>query len=154
MSPTLKVCLTVFCPTAIIAGFSINAGPTSREILKTSFVRQGGCLGLQIVPVIGPCRHADLSQNSAVLLLAATRTMPQGKSQNAASKPDRDLPVSSARANETANVAAKAPASCATMKSGTSAGAIPANVSDKASGEVTAGFANDVDAVNQYAAVM
>jgi hypothetical protein len=51
-------------------------------------------------------------------------------------------------------VAAKAPASCAAMKRGTSAGRIPANVSDNARAMVTAGFAKDVDAVNQYAAVM
>ena len=40
------------------------------------------------------------------------------------------------------------------MNAGASAGRMPANVfvSDRAS--VTAGFANDVDAVNQYAPVM
>ena len=40
------------------------------------------------------------------------------------------------------------------MNSGTSAGRIPANVSDNDLAMVTAGLANDVDAVNQYAAVM
>ena len=46
-------------------------------------------------------------------------------------------------------VAAAAPAACDTMNSGTSAGRMPANVfvSDRAI--VTAGFANEVDAVNQ-----
>src|SRR5262245_34487215 len=51
-------------------------------------------------------------------------------------------------------VAAPAPASCATMKSGTSAGRIPAKVSLAERARVTTGFANEVDAVNQYAAVM
>jgi hypothetical protein len=46
-------------------------------------------------------------------------------------------------------VAASAPASCATMKAGASAGLTPANVSLAARANVTAGFANDVDAVNQ-----
>ena len=40
------------------------------------------------------------------------------------------------------------------MNAGTSAGRIPANVSVIARAIVTAGFANDVDAVNQYAPVM
>ena len=40
------------------------------------------------------------------------------------------------------------------MNSGTSTGAIPAKVSDKDRAMVTAGFAKEVDAVNQYAAVM
>jgi len=35
------------------------------------------------------------------------------------------------------------------MKAGTLPGAIPANVSDSERARVTAGFANDVDAVNQ-----
>jgi hypothetical protein len=51
-------------------------------------------------------------------------------------------------------VAANAPASCATIKGATSDGWIPANVLDKERAIVTAGFANEVDAVNQYAAVM
>ena len=42
-----------------------------------------------------------------------------------------------------------APATCATMKAATSAGAMPANVSDRLRPTVTAGFANEVDAVNQ-----
>ena len=40
------------------------------------------------------------------------------------------------------------------MNRGTSEGRIPAKVSDRERAIVTAGFANDVDAVNQYAAVM
>jgi hypothetical protein len=40
------------------------------------------------------------------------------------------------------------------MNGTTPPGAIPANVSDSERATVTAGFANDVDAVNQYAAVM
>jgi hypothetical protein len=40
------------------------------------------------------------------------------------------------------------------MKPGASAGRIPANVFVNALATVTAGFANEVDAVNQYAPVM
>src|SRR5262245_21193977 len=40
------------------------------------------------------------------------------------------------------------------MNAGASAGRIPANVSVADRASVTAGFANDVEAVNQYAAVM
>jgi len=52
------------------------------------------------------------------------------------------------------NVAEIAPASCAATNRGTSTGRIPANVSENDRAIVTAGFANDVDEVNQYAAVM
>ena len=51
-------------------------------------------------------------------------------------------------------VAAAAPTNCAAMKPGTSAGRMPLKVSLAALARVTAGLANDVDAVNQYAAVM
>src|SRR6266702_1124035 len=47
-----------------------------------------------------------------------------------------------------------APMSCAAMKAGTPCGAMPANVSDSDRAMVTAGLANDVEAVNQYAEVM
>jgi hypothetical protein len=40
------------------------------------------------------------------------------------------------------------------MNIGASTGRMPANVSVNARATVTAGFANDVDAVNQYADVM
>jgi hypothetical protein len=40
------------------------------------------------------------------------------------------------------------------MKAGTSPGAIPANVSERERAIVTAGLANEVEAVNQYADVM
>ncbi len=46
------------------------------------------------------------------------------------------------------------PTSWAPTKAGTEAGAIPANVFVNARPTVTAGFANDVDDVNQYAAPM
>src|SRR5258707_10268455 len=52
------------------------------------------------------------------------------------------------------NVAATPPAICAPTNGKTSAGRIPANVSLSDLAIVTAGFANDVDAVNQYAAAM
>lgn len=42
-----------------------------------------------------------------------------------------------------------APANCATMNAGTPAGAIPANVLDSERAIVTAGLANEVEAVNQ-----
>ena len=45
--------------------------------------------------------------------------------------------------------AARAPRICATMKPGTSAGAMPAKVSLSDRPMVTAGLAKDVDAVNQ-----
>src|SRR5579872_1431833 len=51
-------------------------------------------------------------------------------------------------------VAASAPINCVMMKPGASAGLIPAKVSVNDRASVTAGFANDVDAVNQYAAVI
>jgi hypothetical protein len=40
------------------------------------------------------------------------------------------------------------------MKAGAFPGALPANVSEIERAMVTAGFANDVEAVNQYADVM
>src|SRR2546428_796862 len=51
-------------------------------------------------------------------------------------------------------VAAPAPASCARINTGVSLGRMPENVSVTERASVTAGFANDVDAVNQYAAVI
>jgi hypothetical protein len=44
--------------------------------------------------------------------------------------------------------AARAPASWAAMKAGTEAGAMPAKVSERLRARVTAGFANEVEAVN------
>ena len=46
------------------------------------------------------------------------------------------------------------PTSCPMMKTGTEAGEMPAKLFDKLRATVTAGFANDVEAVNQYAAIM
>jgi hypothetical protein len=46
------------------------------------------------------------------------------------------------------------PMNCAAINAMTPAGAIPAKVSDNDRAIVTAGLANDVEAVNQYAAVM
>jgi len=51
-------------------------------------------------------------------------------------------------------VAAAAPSNCAAIKLGTSVGRMPQKVSVAALARVTAGLANDVDAVNQYAAVI
>ncbi len=50
--------------------------------------------------------------------------------------------------------ASSAPAHCATTNGGTPDGAMPAKVFDSDRASVTAGLANDVEAVNQYAAVM
>jgi hypothetical protein len=47
------------------------------------------------------------------------------------------------------NVAANAPMSWAAIKPGASAGRMPAKVFVKARASVTAGLANDVEAVNQ-----
>lgn len=52
------------------------------------------------------------------------------------------------------NVALRAPATCAITNSGTSTGLMPVNVLVKERASVTAGFANEVEEVNQYAAVM
>jgi hypothetical protein len=46
------------------------------------------------------------------------------------------------------------PRNCAMIKAMTPAYAIPANVSESDRAIVTAGLANEVDAVNQYADVM
>ena len=54
--------------------------------------------------------------------------------------------VQNQRASSTA---ASMPASCAAMKATTPPGAMPANVSDSERAMVTAGLANDVEAVNQ-----
>lgn|SRR4029077_829139 len=51
-------------------------------------------------------------------------------------------------------VAPAAPTNCAATKLGTSAERMPLNVSVAALARVTAGLAKEVDAVNQYAAVM
>jgi hypothetical protein len=47
------------------------------------------------------------------------------------------------------NIAVMAPIICATMNGATSASRIPANVSERALAMVTAGLANQVEAVNQ-----
>ena len=51
-------------------------------------------------------------------------------------------------------VAAIAPDTCAAINGATSIGLIPAKVFEIERAKVTAGFANEVDEVNQYAAVM
>ena len=45
--------------------------------------------------------------------------------------------------------AASIPTNCAAMKAATPAGAMPAKVSESERAMVTAGFANEVEAVNQ-----
>ena len=51
-------------------------------------------------------------------------------------------------------VAKAAPTTCAAINAGACSGAIPENVSVKERAIVTAGFAKDVEAVNQYAAAI
>ena len=51
-------------------------------------------------------------------------------------------------------VAVIAPPSCASKNNGASLGRMPANVSLAARANVTAGLANEVEDVNQYALVM
>jgi len=51
-------------------------------------------------------------------------------------------------------VAVAAPISCAAINAAASTGRIPANVFVNDRANVTAGFANEVDAVNQYAPVI
>ena len=46
-------------------------------------------------------------------------------------------------------IAIVAPTNCATINASTPVGAIPAKVSESARAKVTAGLANEVDAVNQ-----
>jgi len=60
----------------------------------------------------------------------------------------------SAYSHRKRNVAASPPASCAPRKGITSAMRIPVKVLVNARASVTAGFANDVEEVNQYAAAM
>jgi hypothetical protein len=52
------------------------------------------------------------------------------------------------------NTATSAPANCAAMNPATSPWRIPAKVFVMDRAKVTAGLANDVEAVNQYAATM
>lgn len=54
----------------------------------------------------------------------------------------------------TAPIATTTPIACAAMKPATSTALMPAKVVVSARAKVTAGFANDVLAVNQYAAKM
>ena len=64
------------------------------------------------------------------------------------------LAVSAARAKRclASQSAANAPINCVATNIGTSCGRIPAKVSESERAIVIAGFANDVEAVNQYAA--
>src|SRR5438477_12755371 len=63
-------------------------------------------------------------------------------------------PKRSGSSQRKSRVAVTAPANCAAMDAGTSTGRIPAKLLENARARVTAGFANEVEAVNQYAAVM
>ena len=54
-----------------------------------------------------------------------------------------------ANSRRAAGTAARAPRNCAIINTGTWDGAIPAKVSDRERAIVIAGFANDVDEVNQ-----
>jgi hypothetical protein len=64
-------------------------------------------------------------------------------------------PIAVEGANHSKNhVAVTAPAICTAINGGTSIGRIPAKLSVMERASVTAGLANEVEAVNQYAAVM
>jgi hypothetical protein len=65
-----------------------------------------------------------------------------------------DVPARRPMSHPQNSAAAAPPAICAAMNAGAPAGAIPVNVSVNARAIVTAGFANEVDEVNQYAAPM
>jgi hypothetical protein len=66
-----------------------------------------------------------------------------------------DVEIVSSGHNQLANAMAnRAPKICARMKGGTPDGSMPAKVSESARAMVTAGLANEVEAVNQYADVM
>src|SRR5580658_5899892 len=60
-----------------------------------------------------------------------------------------EVPGKLGTSQRNSKVADRAPAICATINIGASDGRIPAKVSDKERAMVTAGFANEVDAVNQ-----
>ena len=64
------------------------------------------------------------------------------------------LPIFPGTSHPNSSAAESAPSSCAARNTGTSTGRMPAKVPVIARANVTAGLANDVDAVNQYAAVM
>ncbi len=60
-----------------------------------------------------------------------------------------DKGFSSANSQPKNRVAATAPANCAAMNKGAEVGLIPAKLSDRQRARVTAGLANEVEAVNQ-----
>src|SRR5829696_2996981 len=86
----------------------------------------------------------------------ATCRVSGAKKQNPLSLTHVDfLPYDSRESNHRNNaVAAAAPPIWAMIKAGASTGLIPAKVSVTERASVTAGFAKDVEAVNQYAATM
>src|SRR3954447_147544 len=76
---------------------------------------------------------------------------PRGEDQGWASTTSSAARPASGYNASTSAAPAAAPTSCAARKAGTEAGAIPANVSEKIRPMLTAGLANDVEEVNQYA---
>jgi hypothetical protein len=64
-------------------------------------------------------------------------------------KPSGEVWTEARQSHRAKAVASSIPTTWARIKAGAAAGAMPAKVSDKARATVTAGLANDVDAVNQ-----
>jgi hypothetical protein len=62
--------------------------------------------------------------------------------------------ASASHSQRASAIAQSIPANWADMNAAIPAGAMPAKVSESERAIVTAGFANDVEAVNQYAEVM
>jgi hypothetical protein len=110
-----------------------------------------------------PLLGHPINQNSAALWLltdifyASAFAARQGKAEHDLF-PCKCLLIPNGRqprhSQRPSNAAAPIPAICAPIKAATPAGAMPAKVSESARAKVTAGLANDVEAVNQYAAVM
>ena len=104
---------------------------------------EGMCLGIRLVHVESARRAHDqkVAQRDERRCLVALQLSDVAK---------RFVVYTNAAALQRSNAAAHAaPTSCAAMKPGASAGRIPANVSVSVRATVTAGFANEVDGVNQ-----
>src|SRR5215470_20345213 len=97
-------------------------------------------------------QYSSLHQKSS-LPVSGPSAFPLFALRNAASScgitTSRAFSGSAGASRRNRSVAAAAPISCARIKPGASAGRMPANVLLKARASVTAGFANEVEAVNQ-----
>ena len=121
-----------------------NPRPTSAPRART--LRQdllpGGCS-----PHINACPRRRFRIPTAAVMTFATTTV------CAALRRTQAYAGSTRRLHKALSAKpARAPRIWATMNAGASAGRMPANVSERARAIVMAGFAKDVEAVNQYAA--